>query len=335
MIKKNVNLRQYNTFGINVFADSFFELNQLEEINYLKEILKNYDKKIILGGGSNLLFCNNFNGLVIKNNLSGIEIINRNEGKVIVSAAAGESWDNLVTFCVENNFYGIENLTAIPGTVGAAPVQNIGAYGVELKDVFYSLEGFSFSKNSFLTFNISTTEFGYRTSVFKKLKNDFLITKVNLQLSRNKKFNLEYKSLKDALSQYNIYEIDLKLINKIIREIRNSKLPDYTSLGNAGSFFKNPEIDEITFNKLFRDYPDISFFKVENKYKISAGWLIEKCGFKGKKDGNVGCYEKQALVIVNYGNATGNEILNFSNKIKNAVYEKFNINLEPEVNIIQ
>lgn len=334
-ILNNINLKNLNTFGIEAIAKYYFEINEINDIIFLKEKISDYSKKIFLGGGSNILFCNNFDGLVIKNNLTGIFIESENENFVILSAFSGEVWDNLVSYSIKNNFYGIENLTAIPGTVGAAPVQNIGAYGVELKDVFYSLEGFSFSLDKFISFQKDECEFGYRKSIFKKLKDDFFITKVKLILSKKRKFNLNYKSLKDELIKYKYDELTLQLINKTIREIRNSKLPDYNMLGNAGSFFKNPEVNENTFSNLFSKYPDISYFKSENGFKISAGWLIEKVGYKGKREGNVGCYDKQALVIVNYGNATGNEIFNFSKKIQKEVYEKFNIILEPEVNIIQ
>lgn len=335
MIKNNVSLKSYTTFGIDVNAKAFCVLNDTSDLNDLSLIIKNYDRKIFLGSGSNLLFCNDFDGIVIKNNLLGITIKEDFDDKIIISSMSGSLWNDLVKYCVKNKYYGIENLTAIPGTVGAAPVQNIGAYGVELKDVFLSLEGYCFERNNFITFTKDECEFGYRTSIFKKMKDNFLITKVNLILSKKKKFNLEYKSLKNEINKFSENEIDIELISNKITEIRNSKLPDYKILGNAGSFFKNPEVNEEMFNQLINEYPDISYFKTEKGYKISAGWLIEKCGFKGRRVGNVGCYEKQALVIVNYGNATGKEIFNFATQIKNEVYSKFKIILEQEVNIIQ
>ncbi len=335
MIKTNINLKNYNTFRVEAVAKFYTELNNIKDLDFLISNIQNYSQKIFLGGGSNILFINDFNGLVIKNNLTGIEIEHENDEQVIVSAYSGEVWDNLVSFCVKNNFYGIENLTAIPGTVGAAPVQNIGAYGTELKDIFYSLEGYSFTKNNFITFYKNDCEFDYRKSIFKKLRNDFFIVKVKLILSKKKKFNLEYKSLKNALSNFTEDELNLQIVSQTIREIRNSKLPDYNFLGNAGSFFKNPEVDKNTFLNLVAKYPDISYFQTDSGYKISAGWLIEKVGYKGKREGDVGCYDKQALVLINYGNATGNEILNFAKKIQNEVFEKFDISLEPEVNIIQ
>ncbi len=335
MIKTNINLKNYNTFRVEAVAKFYTELNNIKDLDILISNIPNYSPKIFLGGGSNILFINDFNGLVIKNNLTGIEIEHENDEQVIVSAYSGEVWDNLVSFCVKNNFYGIENLTAIPGTVGAAPVQNIGAYGTELKDIFYSLEGYSFTKNNFITFYKNDCEFDYRKSIFKKLRNDFFIVKVKLILSKKKKFNLEYKSLKNALLNFTEDELNLQIVSQTIREIRNSKLPDYNFLGNAGSFFKNPEVDKNTFLNLVAKYPDISYFQTDSGYKISAGWLIEKVGYKGKREGDVGCYDKQALVLINYGNATGNEILNFAKKIQNEVFEKFDISLEPEVNIIQ
>jgi UDP-N-acetylmuramate dehydrogenase len=335
MIKTNINLKNYNTFRVEAVAKFYTELNNIKDLDFLISNIQNYSQKIFLGGGSNILFINDFNGLVIKNNLTGIEIEHENDEQVIVSAYSGEVWDNLVSFCVKNNFYGIENLTAIPGTVGAAPVQNIGAYGTELKDIFYSLEGYSFTKNNFITFYKNDCEFDYRKSIFKKLRNDFFIVKVKLILSKKKKFNLEYKSLKNALLNFTEDELNLQIVSQTIREIRNSKLPDYNFLGNAGSFFKNPEVDKNTFLNLVAKYPDISYFQTDSGYKISAGWLIEKVGYKGKREGDVGCYDKQALVLINYGNATGNEILNFAKKIQNEVFEKFDISLEPEVNIIQ
>ncbi|MEW6004992.1 MAG: UDP-N-acetylmuramate dehydrogenase [Stygiobacter sp.] len=335
MIKTNINLKNYNTFRVEAVAKFYTELNNIKDLDILISNIPNYSPKIFLGGGSNILFINDFNGLVIKNNLTGIEIEHENDEQVIVSAYSGEVWDNLVSFCVKNNFYGIENLTAIPGTVGAAPVQNIGAYGTEFKDIFYSLEGYSFTKNNFITFYKNDCEFDYRKSIFKKLRNDFFIVKVKLILSKKKKFNLEYKSLKNALSNFTEDELNLQIVSQTIREIRNSKLPDYNFLGNAGSFFKNPEVDKNTFLNLVAKYPDISYFQTDSGYKISAGWLIEKVGYKGKREGDVGCYDKQALVLINYGNATGNEILNFAKKIQNEVFEKFDISLEPEVNIIQ
>jgi UDP-N-acetylmuramate dehydrogenase len=336
MIQYNKSLKAENTFGVEAKAKIYYELTSLEEITQLTKLVNENKRYLILGGGSNLLFCNDFNGIVIKNLLKGISKLEESDDYVFLSVNSGEVWDDFVQYCVANKFYGVENLTAIPGTVGAAPVQNIGAYGVELKDVFYSLEGYLIKEGKFISLNKDECEFGYRTSVFKtKLKDNFIITKVNFRLSKTPKFNLEYKSLKDSLINFAEKELTLKIVSDKVREIRNSKLPDYKILGNAGSFFKNPEISEEQFSELLKKYPDISYFRNDDKYKISAGWLIEKCGFKGKREGNVGSYEKQALVIVNYGGATGQEILSFAKKIIDEVQNNFNIRLEPEVNIIQ
>jgi len=336
MIQYNKSLKAENTFGVEAKAKIYYELTSLEEITQLTKLVNENKRYLILGGGSNLLFCNDFNGIVIKNLLKGISKFEESDDYVFLSVNSGEVWDDFVQYCVANKFYGVENLTAIPGTVGAAPVQNIGAYGVELKDVFYSLEGYLIKEGKFISLNKDECEFGYRTSIFKtKLKDNFIITKVNFILSKTPKFNLEYKSLKDSLINFAEKELTLKIVSDKVRKIRNSKLPDYKILGNAGSFFKNPEISEEQFSELLKKYPDISYFRNDDKYKISAGWLIEKCGFKGKREGNVGCYEKQALVIVNYGGATGQEILSFAKKIIDEVQNNFNIRLEPEVNIIQ
>ena len=336
MIQYNKSLKDENTFGVEAKAKIYYELTSLEEITQLTKLVNENKRYLILGGGSNLLFCNDFNGIVIKNLLKGISKLEESDDYVFLSVNSGEVWDDFVKYCVANKFYGVENLTAIPGTVGAAPVQNIGAYGVELKDVFYSLEGYLIKEGKFISLNKDECEFGYRTSVFKtKLKDNFIITKVNFILSKTPKFNLEYKSLKDSLIKFAEKELTLKIVSDKVRKIRNSKLPDYKILGNAGSFFKNPEISEEQFSELLKKYPDISYFRNDDKYKISAGWLIEKCGFKGKRERNVGCYEKQALVIVNYGGATGQEILSFAKKIIDEVQNNFNIRLEPEVNIIQ
>lgn len=336
MILYNKSVKDENTFGVDAKAKIYYELTSLEEMTQLTKLVSEYNRYLILGGGSNMLFCNDFNGIVIKNLLKGISKFEENDDHVFLSVSSGEVWDDFVKYCVVNNFYGVENLTAIPGTVGAAPVQNIGAYGVELKDVFYSLEGYFLNEGKFIQLNKDECELGYRTSIFKtKLKDNFIITKVNFRLSKIPRFNLEYKSLKDSLINFAESELTLKIVSDKVREIRNSKLPDYNILGNAGSFFKNPEISEKQFSELQKKFPDISYFRNNDKYKISAGWLIEKCGFKGKREGNVGCYEKQALVIVNYGGATGQEILTFAKKIINEVQNNFNIRLEPEVNIIQ
>lgn len=336
MVYSNKSLINENTFGIDVKAKSYCELTSLEQLSEIRNLITEHKRFIILGGGSNLLFCNDFDGIIIKNLLKGISIIKESDADVFLEVSSGENWDEFVNYCVGSNYFGIENLTAIPGTVGAAPVQNIGAYGVELKDVFHSLEGYLIEEEKLISLSKDQCEFAYRSSIFKrKMRDKFIITKVVFKLSKIPHFNLEYKSLKESLINYDESELTLKLVSDKVRQIRNSKLPDFKSLGNAGSFFKNPEISEEHFLDLQKKFPDLSYFKNDDSYKISAGWLIEKCGFKGKRIGNVGCYEKQALVIVNYGNATGEEILNFAKCIIDEVKHIFDIKLEPEVNIIQ
>lgn len=332
----DASLKQFNSFGLNVKTRELviFE-NEEEIIPFLDE--KDLDKYLILGGGSNLLFLNDFDGIVVKNNCSGISVYDQDSNYVIVEANAGEEWDNLVRHCVENEFYGIENLGLIPGTVGAAPVQNIGAYGVELKDVFHSLSGFDLIKKEKREFILEDCNFGYRESIFKnELKQKFLITSVRLKLRKEKSFKLNYRAIRDAIDLQNQDELTIQNIYQAIKKIRESKLPEVSRLGNAGSFFKNPEIDPESFSLIKSKFHGLVAFQVEGgNYKIPAGWLIEQCGFKGKRIGNVGCYEKQSLVIVNFGDATGQEIFDFSKTIQNSVLEKFNVMLTPEVNIIQ
>ena len=336
-IHNNYSLKQLNTFGIDVNAKQYAELfDELELIEFLKSQSLNNEPLLILGGGSNILFTKDFEGTVVKYSAKGIKIIEETDTTVTIKTEAGEVWDKLVSFSVENNYYGIENLTLIPGTVGAAPIQNIGAYGVEIKDVFEYLEGYFLNTSKKKVFKNSECMFDYRNSLFKKeLKDKFLITSVTLKLSKEKRFNLSYRALNDHFGNVNHEQLTIKQINEAVKQIRTSKLPDFNKLGNAGSFFKNPEIKEDHFERLHKKFPDIVFHKIaRNYYKIPAGWLIEKCGFKGKRIGEVGTYDKQALVIVNYGNANGEEVKSFAEKIREKVFTTFQIKLETEVNII-
>lgn len=335
-LQKNYSLKNLNTFGVDVNAKLFLEINSEEElIEFFTSPLSKREPILIIGGGSNILFTKDFNGIVIKYSKRGINIISESSGEVMVEANAGELWDDLVAYAVKNKFYGIENLTLIPGTVGAAPIQNIGAYGVELKDVLSTVEYFDLRDQSIKKIPNKECRFAYRDSIFKnELKGKFLITKIVLKLSKEKKINLSYKSLSEELAKYPQNEISIELVSETIKKIRESKLPDPKLLGNAGSFFKNPEIDTDSFNTFIKEFPDAIFYKQENRYKISAGWLIEKCGFKGMRIGNVGSYEKQALIVVNHGNATGSEIKDFADKIVYEVKNKFDVQLFYEVNII-
>jgi UDP-N-acetylmuramate dehydrogenase len=291
---------------------------------------------MILGGGSNILFTKDFDGLVLKNEISGINIIHEDEEFIFINAGAGVKWHSFVMFCVNQNFGGVENLSLIPGNVGASPMQNIGAYGVEIKDVFYQLEALHLKEKVRETFSAKDCEFGYRESVFKnKYKDQFAILNVTYRLKKKPDFNISYGAIETELQKKNVKDLSVKAISDAVINIRSSKLPDPEILGNAGSFFKNPIIDSHELNELKENFdPNVPFYKLGNEhFKIPAGWLIEKCGWKGFRRGDVGCYEKQALVLVNYGNATGKEIYNLSEEIKISVEEKFNIELEREVNI--
>ncbi|TAL66865.1 MAG: UDP-N-acetylmuramate dehydrogenase [Bacteroidetes bacterium] len=336
-ILENYSLKNLNTFGIDAKADYYVSIRNEEEIEELVNtgIIQN-NKFFILGGGSNILFADNFKGLVIDINIRGIKIIESKEDSILIEAGAGEFWDDLVTLCLNNKFYGLENLALIPGKVGAAPVQNIGAYGVEQKDFYDSLSGYNLESQKNETLNYNKCRFNYRDSVFKlELKNKFIITQVRYKLNKSENLNLSYKELSQEIDKVNVEKPDAKLVYDTVRRLRTSKLPDYRLLGNAGSFFKNPIISENNFNKLKERYNDIKGFNLPDaKVKLSAGWLIEQCGWKGKRIGNTGVSEKHALILVNFGNATGKEILELSEKIRHKVIEKFEIELENEVLII-
>ena len=336
-VHENYSLRNYNTFGVAAIAKHFATFFSEEE---LKECLEENNpvlSKMILGGGSNILFTKDFDGLVLKNEISGINIINEDEEFIFINAGAGVKWHSFVMFCVNNNFGGVENLSLIPGNVGASPMQNIGAYGVEVKDVFYQLEAFHLQEKVRTTFSAKDCEFGYRESVFKnKYKDQFAILNVTYRLKKNPVYNISYGAIETELQKKNVKELSVKAISDAVISIRSSKLPDPKIIGNAGSFFKNPIIKSHELYALKEPIDqNIPFYKIDKEhFKIPAGWLIEKCGWKGFRKGDVGCYEKQALVLVNYGNATGKEIYNLSEEIKISVKEKFGIELEREVNII-
>jgi len=334
-VHENYSLQKYNTFRIDAFAKYFSTFSSAEE---LQEILnhKKSETKLILGGGSNILFTKNFDGFVLKNEIPGIDVVNEDDEYVFVRAGAGVAWHSFVTFCVNNNFGGVENLSLIPGNVGASPMQNIGAYGVEIKDVFFELEAFHLKENCVEKFNANDCEFGYRDSVFKnKYKDQFAILNVTYRLRKNPQFNVSYGAIQDELKKMKVEKLNIKAISDAVISIRTSKLPDPALIGNAGSFFKNPVINREELNLLKEELKDIDFPFYENgqSYKIPAGWLIQQCGWKGFRKGDVGCYDKQALVLVNYGNATGKEIYDLSEEIRLSVKEKFDIELEREVNI--
>lgn len=336
-IEENISLKKYNTFGVDVNARYFVELKDDLEI---KELLNSQDfvkeKKLFLGGGSNILFTKDYNGLVAKVSTKGYGIIKDEGNDVLVECASGEKWNDFVTYCVEKDLYGVENLSLIPGTVGAAPIQNIGAYGSEVKDVVESLEGIMIESGESKTFDKSECKFDYRDSIFKKdLKDKFLITKVIFRLHRHGKFNLNYRAFQSYLKPGEQNKITLREVSELVKRIRRDKLPNPKKYGNAGSFFKNPVVDKEKIDELQKRFDDLVHFKVnEEQYKIAAGWLVEKCGYRGKNVGKVGTFKKQALVIINFGDATGNEIKIFSKQIQEAVHKKFGVELIPEVNII-
>ncbi|HOI30855.1 MAG TPA: UDP-N-acetylmuramate dehydrogenase [Melioribacteraceae bacterium] len=336
-IRENYPLKNLNTFGLDVYASYFIEIENEDQLfPFLESRYYKPDRFLVIGGGSNLLFKGNYEGTLLKYSVKGIKIIDESPDEIILESSGGELWDDLVAYTVEREYYGLENLTLIPGTVGAAPIQNIGAYGVELKDYFYYLEYINLETRSLKKIYKSDCRFGYRDSIFKnQLKNKSVITRVAFRLSKQKKLNLSYKSLYDELKNIPDKDLTIRTVRETVRKIRESRLPDPLVIGNAGSFFKNPEVSNEYYYSLIKKHPDIVAFKVNDSvYKISAGWLIEKCGYKGKRIGNVGSYGKQALIIVNYGGASGMEILNFVEKIMEDVKSNFGIELISEVNII-
>jgi UDP-N-acetylmuramate dehydrogenase len=337
LLIQNQSLKNLNTFGVEAKAKLFAEVISEDELVklLLDEKLKS-KRKFVLGGGSNILFTKDFDGLLIKVSISGIKVIDEDNDSLLVEAGAGVIWDELVKYCVERNFGGIENLALIPGTVGAAPIQNIGAYGQELAYTFVSLNGVFIGTGEQKIFSKNECNFSYRSSIFKEeLKNKFVVTSVRLNLKKNPKPNLTYKALSDFLAKNGISYPTIKEVSSAVAEIRKSKLPDPQKVGNAGSFFKNPVVGEDSFRKLKAEYSGIYSFPSESgQIKISAGWLIEKCGWKGKRVGDVGTSPDHALVICNFGNASGTEILEFAMRIKEEVANKFEIILEEEVNIL-
>jgi UDP-N-acetylmuramate dehydrogenase len=336
-IEKNISLKNLNTFGVDIKSKYFVEVYSEEE---LKQVLNTEEysnhQKLILGSGSNILFTEDFDGLVIKNSIPGIKLFDEDNNNVILEAGAGVNWEELVQYCVNRNYGGIENLSYIPGTVGAAPIQNIGAYGQEIEERFCELNGIYIDNCKTKIFNKSECNFSYRNSIFKsELKNKFIITSVRLKLNKNPNVNLSYNQVKEEVAKRNIKHPTIKNIREIVIDIRKSKLPDPNELGNAGSFFKNPVITKERFNILKQKYPKLKYFYVdENIIKIPAAWLIEKCGWKGKRLGNSGTHKMQPLVIINFGGASGKEIYEISTMIKNNVRKTFDITLENEVNIL-
>lgn len=337
-VKENISLRPFNTFGIDVQARYFGSFHSVDELLFLLNE-KRYAglQHLVLGGGSNILLTKDIDGLVLKNDIGGIELVDESDDHFFIRAGAGENWHGLVMYCVENNYAGIENLSLIPGNVGAAPMQNIGAYGVEIKDIFHDLDAIHKKERTFRKFELKDCGFGYRESVFKnRFKDQYIITHVTFRLNKIPVFNTSYGALKQELDKSGETKLTVKSISDAVIAIRSSKLPDPRVTGNAGSFFKNPQISHQRYSELKEQFPEMPSFPVDDKFvKVPAGWLIEQCGWKGYRNGDAGCYPKQALVLVNYGNAKGMEIFKLSEEIIESVNERFNIQLDREVNVVK
>jgi UDP-N-acetylmuramate dehydrogenase len=336
LIQNNVSLKSFNSFAIPASAKLFANIESEEDlIALLRSPDLNSNELLILGGGSNILFTKDFDGVVIKMSIKGIS--SRTESnKIIVTAGAGEVWNDLVGFCVAHNFAGMENLTLIPGTVGASPIQNIGAYGVELKDVFQSCNAYEIATGKLRTFQYEECKFGYRDSIFKKeLKGKYIIVSVDFKLNNNPTVNTSYGAIEQELASRNISSPTIADVSSVVAHIRVSKLPDPATIGNAGSFFKNPILPVTEFERVRITHPDLVHYPAGDGYvKLAAGWLIEQCGFKGMIFGQTGTWKNQALVLVNQGSATGQEVYSFSEQIIDAVYHKFGVKMEREVNIL-
>lgn len=336
-ILQDISLKSFNTFGIDVRAKLFLDLDKESKINKLINTLKNVPENILcLGGGSNILFVDDFDGLIILNNLKGMKIIESNDDFVILEVAAGENWHNFVKLTLKNKYYGLENLALIPGKVGGAPIQNIGAYGAEQSDFFVYLKALDLENFQIKTFTKDECGFNYRTSVFKnKFKKKYLVISVAYKLFKKPSINLNYSELAEEVRKIPAINPDPEYIFELVCRIRQRKLPDPTVLPNAGSFFKNPIIEKDKFYQIKENFEDFRGYEMpDGRIKVFAAWLIEKCGWKGFRDGNAGVHQNHALILVNYGNATGAEIFNLSNKIKDSVLQKFDILLEPEVEIV-
>ncbi|NQU54963.1 MAG: UDP-N-acetylmuramate dehydrogenase [Bacteroidetes bacterium] len=333
---ENYDLQPHNTFGVDVKAKYFFEFTESEDLDVFLQSNQTWEKEkiLLLGEGSNILFRSDFDGLIIHPNIPGSQIVNEDRQNVWLEVGSGENWDEFVRYCVDCEFGGVENLAFIPGTVGAAPVQNIGAYGQEVHNVIEKVKGYDLNKRQLVEYSNEECQFSYRNSIFKsRLKNQFVILSVVFRLDKFPEFELGYKKLEEKVNEHG--EVNLQNIKQAVIDIRSEKLPDVNVIGSAGSFFKNPIVDIEAAKKIegvFKEMP--AFPASEGKVKLAAGWLIDKAGWKGYREGDLGVHEKQALVIVNYGNATGTDIYNLSEKIKQSVFEKFGVELEREVNCV-
>lgn len=335
---ENISLLPYNSFGIEASARYFVRFSSLTELTECLDHIRMQKQKpaLILGGGSNLLLTGNINGWVLKNELRGMELVSDDETYYYVRCQAGENWHGFVQYCINQDYAGLENLSLIPGNSGASPMQNIGAYGVEIKDVFQELEAWDLEDRVVRKFSLPECAFGYRESVFKKsARGRFIILSVLFRLRKIPVFTISYGAIEEELTKMGVKELSIRSIAEAVIKIRSSKLPNPSVIGNAGSFFKNPSISKEQFETLKISFPDIPGFPLkDDQVKIAAGWLIEQCGWKGFRKGDAGCYSKQALVLVNYGKASGREIFALSESIVQSVAEKFHITLEREVNIL-
>ena len=332
---EQLSLKPYNSFGIDVIARSFFEFTEREDLCEFISNGKLPEKRLILGGGSNFLFKEDFDGLIIYPNVPGIGMVNEDRSHIYIEAGAGEQWDDLVRFTVQYELGGLENLSNIPGKVGASPIQNIGAYGKEAKDHIFLVKGIDLKTGNMVEFTNERCCFGYRDSVFKnELKDKVVVTSVVYKLDKFPEYCLEYGALKTEVEKLDT--ISLSAIRQAVIGIRESKLPDPKVIGNAGSFFKNPVVDRVLAEELKMKFNPVPVYETSDpgRVKLAAGWLIEQCGWKGYREGDAGVHKDQALVLVNYGNATGEDICRISNRIKLSVYEKFGVELSPEVNIV-
>ncbi|WP_207513836.1 UDP-N-acetylmuramate dehydrogenase [Longitalea luteola] len=336
-IQQNIPLRQYNTLGIDAIARYFAHFTTIDELGELIENNPIPGKApLIVGGGSNILFKDHVDGLVLKNDIPGVEIVKEDADHVYIKAGAGENWHTFVQFCLQQNWAGVENLSLIPGCVGASPMQNIGAYGVEIREVFAELEAWHIHDKKKQVFSAADCAFGYRESVFKrKYRNQFVILNVTYRLNKKPNFNTSYGAIEQELERMGVQELSIQAISKAVINIRTSKLPDPAKIGNAGSFFKNPSVEADVYTQLKKAYPGIiGYNNTDGTVKLAAGWLIEQAGWKGYRRGDAGVHEKQALVLVNYGNASGQEIYDLSEDVMRSVQAKFGVQLEREVNVV-
>jgi UDP-N-acetylmuramate dehydrogenase len=334
-VQENFSLKRYNTFGIDAKAHRFAAFHAADELAQLLELTGGVPF-MILGGGSNILLTKDIAGWVLKNEIAGIEKVKEDDEFVYIKAGAGENWHRFVMHCIEHNWGGVENLSLIPGCVGASPMQNIGAYGVEIKDVFYELQAFHVKDHSIHTFDLAACEFGYRESVFKrKFKGQFVILSVTYRLRKNPVLNTSYGAINDELAKMGVTELTIRAISDAVIRIRSSKLPDPAEIGNAGSFFKNPSVTKEQYDELKLNHPSIvGYANADGSVKLAAGWLIEQAGWKGYRKGDAGVHAKQALVLVNYGSARGEEVYELSGEVLASVKQKFGIELEREVNMV-